>query len=81
LVPQVIFVDGNGIYHPMKMGLASHLGVLANIPTIGVSKNYLYFDDMNISNDEIKEKLKGFESVKEYIELVGKSGFIYGAVR
>jgi deoxyinosine 3'endonuclease (endonuclease V) len=38
LAPQVILVDGNGILHQNACGLASHLGVLINTPTIGVGK-------------------------------------------
>lgn len=37
----VIFVDGNGLLHPRKAGLASHLGVVLDHPTIGVAKKLL----------------------------------------
>lgn len=38
-IPQVTLVDGNGIAHPRKMGLASYTGVLLDICTIGCAKN------------------------------------------
>lgn len=34
---QVVFVDGNGILHPRGFGLASHLGVLVDVPTVRVN--------------------------------------------
>jgi deoxyribonuclease V len=39
--PDVVIVDGVGITHPKKLGLATHLGIMINRPTIGCSKNVL----------------------------------------
>lgn len=39
--PQVFLVDGNGRLHIRETGVASVVGVQANVPTIGVAKNFL----------------------------------------
>lgn len=40
--PTVLMLDGNGVLHPYGIGLASHTGVVLDIPTVGVAKNLLY---------------------------------------
>ncbi|XP_051562649.1 endonuclease V-like isoform X2 [Myxocyprinus asiaticus] len=44
LMPQVLFVDGNGLFHYREFGLACHLGVLLELPCVGVAKNLLYVE-------------------------------------
>ncbi|MGC9307153.1 MAG: endonuclease V [Thermoplasmatota archaeon] len=39
--PSLVMVDGNGILHPYGFGLASHVGVLHDLPVIGVAKSLL----------------------------------------
>ncbi len=40
--PQVFMLDGQGIAHPRRFGLASHVGVLLEEPTIGCAKSRLF---------------------------------------
>lgn len=41
IVPNVIIFDGQGIAHPMNLGIASHIGLIINKPTIGCAKTKL----------------------------------------
>jgi len=40
--PDVLVVDGHGIAHPRRMGIAAHFGTLTGQPSMGCAKNILY---------------------------------------
>ncbi len=42
-----MLLDGNGIFHNKECGMASHFGVLADIPTIGCGKTVFSIDGLN----------------------------------
>ncbi len=76
-IPQVILVDGNGILHNNGFGLASHLGVLIDIPTIGCSKNVFNVD--GITRIKVKELAKKYlNKGGDYYPLIGDSGEQWG---
>ncbi|EGC38474.1 hypothetical protein DICPUDRAFT_75974 [Dictyostelium purpureum] len=95
LVPQVLMIDGNGILHPRGFGLASHLGLLADIPTIGVGKTFFHVDNLNtkdikqkVENERLsyleQQKQKGNNNNKNddmdiCVKLEGESGRVWGA--
>lgn len=41
VAPDLAFVDGQGIAHPRRLGIAAHFGVVAGLPSIGVAKKIL----------------------------------------
>lgn len=39
--PDILMVDGQGVAHPRRLGIAAHLGLLTDLPSIGVAKSRL----------------------------------------
>lgn len=81
--PGLVVCDGYGLAHPRRFGLASHLGVLTGLPTIGVAKNPFTFayDDppaprgsaspLLAGTEEVGRALRTRESVKPVFVSVG----------
>lgn len=64
--PNVLMVDGNGILHPRRLGMASQLGVILDIAAIGVTKN-LMCGDVKEGKVYVDKEIRGFElKTREY---------------
>lgn len=56
----VLLIDGHGILHPRKCGLACYIGILIDKPTIGVAKNLLCGSILENNYIEYNKKILGY---------------------
>ncbi len=51
--PDLVVVDGHGIAHPRRLGIAAHFGLATGVPSMGAAKNILYgsYDEPGIQKD------------------------------
>ncbi|MGD1902729.1 MAG: deoxyribonuclease V [Geitlerinemataceae cyanobacterium] len=51
VLPEAIVCDGQGLAHPRRFGLACHLGVLLDVPAIGVAKSHYVGEYETVGRD------------------------------
>jgi deoxyribonuclease V len=64
--PDLMMVDGQGIAHPRRFGIASHLGLLLDIPSIGCAKSRLIG-----THDLLPDEAGSYQLLKEKDEIIG----------
>ena len=64
--PDLILCDGQGLAHPRRFGLACHLGVLVDVPTIGVAKSRFIGE-----HDDLPEEKGAWQPLMHRDEQVG----------
>ena len=65
-IPDLILCDGQGIAHPRRFGIACHLGLIVDIPTIGVAKSLLIG-----KHEEVPEQRGNWQPLINRGELIG----------
>ena len=60
--PDVLMVKGNGILHPRRIGMASHVGILLDVATIGVAKR-LMLGEVKDKTIYVEKEARGYELI------------------
>lgn len=65
--PDLCFIDGHGIAHPRRLGIAAHFGVATDLPTIGVAKKVL----VGTAPTALHEMRGAFTTLRDQGEQIG----------
>ena len=65
-MPDLLFCDGQGYAHPRRMGLASHLGIVLDVPSIGCAKSVLIGE-----HDSVGRKQGDWSAIRDGEETIG----------
>ena len=65
-IPDLLIIDGHGIAHPRRFGIACHIGLLLDVPSIGCAKTLLVGE-----YDEPGLERGGFNYLKDRGEIIG----------
>ena len=83
--PSVLMVNANGILHPRNLGMASHIGLVLDIPTIGIAKKLfvgeIKGDNIILNNKIVGKLVKTREFSKPLIVSIGHRISLKTAVR
>lgn len=66
VIPDLILCDGQGIAHPRRFGIACHLGVIVDIPAIGVAKSLLVG-----KHEEVSQERGSWQPLRHRGETIG----------
>jgi deoxyribonuclease V len=65
-LPDVLVMDGHGLAHPRRFGIASHVGILLDLPSIGCAKSLLIGE-----HDSLPETVGSSAIIRHVDEIVG----------
>ena len=71
LTPGILMVDGNGLLHPRQCGIACHIGVETNIPTLGVAKNLHQIQEFGqeFTRENVRQRFESLTELENFLTL------------
>ncbi len=82
LTPDLILCDGQGLAHPRRFGIACHIGLIADVPTIGVAKSILIgkFENLGEERGNVASLILKNEQIGAALRTKDKTQPVYVSV-